>query len=237
MEKAILFKWLSAGTISIPHVLFQHYRDIGLEDDECMLLLHVHTFIESKNPFPTPEQLAERMSLSSSRCIVLLRKLVQHGYLQIQQYEEKENHMYYEAYSLNALWEKLVDHLSQETASNAQEAQLAQESNLYTIYEGEFGRPLSPMECETLKIWLDQDHHSPELITAALKEAVITGKVNFRYIDRILFEWKKNNVTTAQQAREHGEKFRNYQGKKAVRSDSAPPQQPISAPMYNWLDQ
>ena len=57
-------------------------------------------------------------------------------------------------------------------------------------------------------MWLDEDQHSPEIIKAALKEAVISGKLNFRYIDRILFEWKKNGIKTVEQAKEHGKKFR-----------------------------
>ncbi len=87
------------------------------------------------------------------------------------------------------------------------------ENNLYTIFEQEFGRPLSPLECETLAMWIDQDEHDASIIKAALREAVISGKLNFRYIDRILFEWKKNNIQTVEQARQQGNKFRQYQRK------------------------
>ena len=40
-------------------------------------------------------------------------------------------------------------------------------------------------------MWEDRDQHHPNLIQAALREAVMSGKLNFRYIDRILFEWKR----------------------------------------------
>ena len=45
--------------------------------------------------------------------------------------------------------------------------------------EEEFGRPLSPLECETLAIWQDQDQHDAILIKHALKEAVLSGKLSF----------------------------------------------------------
>lgn len=34
---------------------------------------------------------------------------------------------------------------------------------------------------------------------------------NFRYIDRILFEWKKNGIKTVDQAQNQGRKFRANQ--------------------------
>ena len=51
----------------------------------------------------------------------------------------------------------------------------------------------------------DQDQHHPNLIQAALREAVMSGKLNFRYIDRILFEWKKNGIKTVDQAQNQGQ--------------------------------
>ena len=52
------------------------------------------------------------------------------------------------------------------------------------------------MECESITMWLDEDGHPVEIIRAALKEAVLAQKLSLRYIDRILFEWKKKNVKT-----------------------------------------
>ena len=87
------------------------------------------------------------------------------------------------------------------------------DGQLYQRFEAEFSRPLSPIEAETLSMWLDEDGHKTELIIAALREAVVSGKLNFRYIDRILFEWKRNGVQTLQQAKAYGEKFRKHQTK------------------------
>ena len=56
-----------------------------------------------------------------------------------------------------------------------------EERNLFTIFEKEFGRPLSPMELETISGWVDADRYPDELILLALKEAVFAGKLHFRY--------------------------------------------------------
>lgn len=80
--------------------------------------------------------------------------------------------------------------------------------NLFVQFEQEFGRPLTPMEVETINGWLDQDRYADELIRFALKESVFAGKLHFRYIDRILLEWSRNRVTTVEEARLHAQKFR-----------------------------
>ncbi|MDQ0192939.1 DnaD domain protein [Paenibacillus wynnii] len=80
--------------------------------------------------------------------------------------------------------------------------------SLFSIFEKEFGRPLSPMECETISGWLDQDRYPEELILLALKESVFAGKLHFRYIDRILLEWSRNRVKNAQDVKAYSQKFR-----------------------------
>ncbi|MFC5467717.1 DnaD domain protein [Cohnella suwonensis] len=80
--------------------------------------------------------------------------------------------------------------------------------SLFSQFEQEFGRPLTPMEYETITSWLDQDQYADELIRFALKEAVFAGKLHFRYIDRILLEWSRNRVTNVEEARLHAQKFR-----------------------------
>ena len=106
------------------------------------------------------------------------------------------------------------------------------ETGFVTKFEREFGRPLSPMECEILVKWLDEDKLSDDLILAALKEAVFAGKLNFKYIDRILFEWKRNRVETVEQAKQHASQFRK---KGALYQSSGQKRQVDDFPFYNWL--
>src|SRR5690606_7359606 len=113
----------------------------------------------------------------------------------------------YEKFSIYPLWERILDHLEMKTMSNNQVVQKNEEGEIFSIFEQEFGRLLSPMEIETISMWLDTDNHSPALIKAALKEAVLAGKISLRYIDRILFEWKKKNITSIKQVEKHAEQF------------------------------
>ena len=63
--------------------------------------------------------------------------------------------------------------------------------------EKEFGRTLSPTEYEIIKAWLD-NNISEDIIKEALKEAVFNGVSNLRYIDKILYEWKKLGIETVE---------------------------------------
>ena len=67
--------------------------------------------------------------------------------------------------------------------------------DIFSTFEKEFKRPLSSMEIEIIKAWLEK-MYSEDLILAALKEAVYNGATNIRYIDTILYEWNKNNLKT-----------------------------------------
>ncbi|MBM7681432.1 DNA replication protein [Pullulanibacillus pueri] len=232
MEKELLIEFLTNGGLTIPRLLIENYSELGLNEEQCLMVIHIYSFIKEGNTFPTPDELARRMSCDSSQCSNHLRMLVQSGFLEIKQ--EKDRSVYTESYSLDPLWERLI---SLKFLTKNTETKMEQEDALYTIFEKEFGRPLSPMECESLTMWMDQDQHSPEMITAALREAVISGKLNFRYIDRILFDWKKSGVRTLAQAKSHGEKIRGrYTATSSKKPSDKPNHRQTKIPMYNWLD-
>jgi DNA replication protein len=226
-----LLAWLQEGNISIPSFLLEHYAKMGLTEQEMMLLIHLHHFQKKGNDFPTPDEISEVMTLSSLDCLNLLRKLIQKGYIEIIE-EMSENSILTEKYSLLPMQEKMVTHfLALQKASEAKSIKKEEES-LYSIFEKEFGRPLSPFECETLGMWMDE-HDNPALIKSALREAVISGKLNFRYIDRILFEWKKNGIKTEAQAKEYAQKFRAYQKRERKWMEQTEQKE---FPFYNWLE-
>lgn len=231
--KSSIISWIQEGTITIPVMLLSEYRNIKLNETEFALLLHILSFIEKGNEFPTPEELSSSMTISTSECTDILRKLIQRGFIEIID-TYSEDGIRFEKYSLDPLWERLVDQFLLRQKNVKDINQHSMEMDLYTCFEKEFGRPLSPFECETLALWMDDDHHDPTIIKAALREAVMSGKLNFRYIDRILFEWKKNGIKTIEQAKLQGQKFRQKQIKgRAPQETSKEP----AVPFYNWLDQ
>lgn len=232
MSKTNLLKWIKEGQISLPISLLTQYKEMKLDEHELVLLLQLIANIEKGNEFPTPVELSSTMTISVSDCSEILRKLIQKGFIEIVDGNTSDG-IRFEKYSIDPLWEKLVDHFLFNEKRKIVEVQKQDEIDIYTCFEQEFGRPLSPFECETLALWLDDDHHDPIIIKSALREAVISGKLSFRYIDRILFEWKKNGVKTIEQAKSHGRKFRQYQKGKTTEEKT----KKDALPFYNWLEQ
>lgn len=230
MIKDKLYNWFKEGSLTIPSVLLTHYPKMGLDEKEVMLLLQLQNFIEKGENFPAPSQIADRMTFEESECLFMIQRLIQRGFVMIE--EEVDRTIGDERYSLQPLYEKMItSYLVSQKQEEAVQVQVEGES-LYTVFEQEFGRPLSPFECETLAMWQDDEHH-PDLIKGALRESVISGKINFRYIDRILFEWKKNGIKTVEQAKAQSQKFRSHQ-----KREKKPDNQPVKdVPFYNWLEQ
>jgi DNA replication protein len=226
---------LEQGSVALPVMLFTEYKRLGLSEGEVMLLLHILIFAEKEGtPFPTVSQLEERMSVSSDQVVRWLQSLVRGGFLQIEEAVEPGG-IRSERYSLSPLLQQLAaSYLEREVKASTEETEEETYQTLFSLFEQEFGRPLSPMECETLTQWLDEDGHSEELILAALREAVFCGKVSFRYIDRILLEWQRNHIRTPEEAVEYSRRFRQkgilYQDKKTEKNTD-------SFSLYNWVNQ
>jgi DNA replication protein len=245
-------KWMNKGSASIPYVLLENYKKLQLSDAEMMLILHLHSFAGEGNRFPGLEQFQERMSCSEPELMNMLNRLRKEGFIEIHPSLDEEGSMT-ESYSLEPLWQKLMRYIclstdtsvEQEVASAAdaypawpsdmedQEDLKKIEGEVYRRFEQEFGRPLSPIECETIALWIDEDRYESHLIFLALREAVISNKLSLRYIDRILFEWQKNGISTPEQVREHSKKFRQPQISKAKSKD---PSQQVEFSFYNWLE-
>lgn len=205
---------MNGGSVVIPAGLLRAYKAIGLSDTEMLLMLQLLMYRQLEQiDFPTPEQLAERLGVTPMAAHQLLGRLMKEGLLSIDEEVDPVTGIRSECYNWDG-WtlrsaEWLSDSARQTLHNSREERELEPKaSDLFTVFEQEFGRPLSPMECETISAWLDQDKYPDELIRFALKEAVFAGKLHFRYIDRILIEWSRNRVTNTDEAKAHTQKFR-----------------------------
>lgn len=69
-------------------------------------------------------------------------------------------------------------------------------------FERELGRFLSPMELEDLEKTIHDDQTDLDLVREALREAVFNGKTNWKYIQAILRNWRKEGITSLRQLEE-----------------------------------
>jgi DNA replication protein len=217
---------LEMEAVQVPAVLLMHYRKLGLQMSELVLLLELVAFKQNqRDEFPSILQLEQVTGMTSDELSLSLRHLMQSGWITIEEMEDPTTGIHSERYNLTGMYQKIGQHMAEEREAAHQSSKnfksgtsedlqddidedLEASRNLFAIFEKEFARPLTPMECETISGWLDQDGYPEELILLSLKEAVFAGKVHFRYIDRILLEWSRNRVKTAEDAKAYTQRFR-----------------------------
>ena len=105
--------------------------------------------------------------------------------------------------------------------------------NVFQEIEKNFGRPLSPIEFESIAAWQTQDHYPDDLILVALQEAVLNQAYSLKYIDRILLSWERKGIRTKQQAVDAITSRRNAKvaDQQQVNSEPLP-----EISLHNWLE-
>jgi DNA replication protein len=215
--------YFSIPYVSFPALFMSEYREIGLLDNEMMLILHIFTFQQlEQTMFPTISDLSNRMSLTADEIFALLQKLVKRGYIRIVPitYEGQVSEQIDLSPVIGMLTRRLHPEPELEPEHHAHLTTIGK--NLFGVFESEFGRPLTAIEYEQIIQWLDKDGYEERIILEALRESVLSGKYNFKYIDRILFEWSKQNIKTVQQLNTHREEYKQKKSETKKTTKSAP---------------
>ena len=101
------------------------------------------------------------------------------------------------------------------TNNNNNSSSIEKRDTIYDFLEQNFGRTLNGIEIEMIKEWNDN-----ELTRYAIKQAVLNGKYNVKYINTILVNYKNNSITTVQQAQEEEKKFKSKKEIKKSRTSA-----------------
>ncbi|MDU5235714.1 MAG: DnaD domain-containing protein, partial [Staphylococcus sp.] len=161
---------------------------------------------EVSNKQPSIEFLQKGSNMEPREITSIIQNLIQRDLLALHVSKDEEG-KFTEYMNLNRFYEKLSDILTQEKNETTHHQTQQNFKDLFQYIEQLFSRPLSPYEIETLNQWIDIDQHDYTLIRAALDEAYSHDKLSFKYVDRILLNWKKNNVTTLEESNKVREKF------------------------------
>jgi DNA replication protein len=205
---------LSLKKTEWPFFFISTYRACGLDERQALFVLQLLAFAQAGNSFPLQDELAVRTGMKSEEIVAILEKLLSLQYLKIDNIFDQNSGIHSEHYNIQPLLEKSIQILAKRKwaeknqTTKKQPPAVVKEKSLFLLFEEEFGRLLSPMECEMINKWIDEDNYPQPLIRYALREAVFAGKLHFRYIDRILLEWHHQRVQTVEQAKQFSAKFR-----------------------------
>ena len=204
-----LVEVLKNNNYQIRKELLFNYKNLNITDSEFIVLIYL---INQSSDIYNPKQISNDLKLSLNDVLELINSLVEKGIIKIDL--KKINNIRTEVIDLETLYEKIAFSLDPKEDK--------QESNIYDVFETEFGRTLSPMEYEIITGWLDSGY-TEELITLALKEATYNGVSNLRYIDKIIYEWGKKGIKTKEDVEKNRKQFKSTEKKEIFD--------------YNWLDE
>lgn len=191
-------KVINAGSTNINNLLIQHFQELQFTSDEFVLFVNLKMFQEQGIHFPATAQLTKNTGFSVPQIYQLTQSLIDKHLIKIES-RTSQNKKYQDYYDLSPAFERLE--AKQQTTPLQDTNNEVQ--NLFQKIEVEFGRPLSPIERQTIQEWLQEDKYSPEIINLALKEAVLNQVYSLKYMDRILINWEKQHITTAAQLQQN----------------------------------
>lgn len=169
--------------LNVPSILFYNYKALNITNEELIFLIYI---MNEKNLVFNPKKISNDLNIGLENVLELIGNLTTKDMISLE--SVTINNIRDEYISIDKLYKKLGYFLISEEVEEKKE-----NSNIFDTFEKEFGRTLSPMEYEIINGWLDSDFNE-ELIISALKEATYNGVSNLRYIDKILFEWKKKGI-------------------------------------------
>ena len=169
----------------IPNYFIKYYKKFDLENNELLMLIYLLNCNEKL--ILDNKKISKDLYLEENEVLNIISSLIEKNYISIEM--SKNNGIIEEYISLDLFYEKINSYLIENDKKD-------NSSDIYSKFEKEFGRTLSPVEYETISKWIESNIPL-ELIEAALKEAILSGVNSIRYIDKILFEWNKKGYKTS----------------------------------------
>lgn len=184
------------GNLVLPTELLFYFHEIFDNSDDFLVWQFFYLQNTTSLEEISPVQIAESIGKSVAEVNRSMSNLTEKGLLQ------------YKTIALNgeieAVFDALpalerLDKIVENHSSVAQAISQNVLKDLVETFQQELGRLLTPFEIEDLTKTIQDDKINPELVTAALREAVFNGKANWRYIQAILRNWRREGITTVAQ--------------------------------------
>ncbi|HGP9034615.1 TPA: DnaD domain protein [Streptococcus pneumoniae] len=213
-----------SGTLVLPSALLLHFKELFPSSDDFLVWQFFYLQNTTGLEEMSPSQIAERIGKEISDVNQSISNLTERGLLQYRTIElNGEIELLFDA---SLALERLDDLFGAVHSSSDQLTPQNQLKDLVETFQQELGRLLTPFEIEDLTKTLKEDGTSADLIKEALREAVLNGKLNWKYIQAILRNWRHEGIKSVAQ----------IGAKRAEREASNPQLTQVSADFRNAMD-
>lgn len=221
LKSSKLVDLLKEGNFVVPIYLFKMRNKFDLAFEDFIFLVYLSN-LGASFPF-NPKSIANDLGYSISDVMMKISILTEKRLVNVAVIKNEKGIME-EYMQLEYFYSKVSNVLLEDI--NFKADNVVPTVNVYETIEEEFGRPLSPMELELVRAWISSGTLE-EVIIEAVREASMKAVYNMSYIDKILYEWKKQGLKTKDAILKYKNKFREE--KKNTKK--------VDVFEYNWLDE
>ena len=214
MKNDKLIDIISDGYIVIPLCLYKLKDKLKLESEEFLFLMYLYN--KGNKIIFNPNTISSDLGIDLATVMRYVSLLTDKDIISVDVMANDKDVME-EYISLNNFYNKLAIVMKDESIDSSNDS-----DTIFSFMENEFGRTLSPTEYEVIKAWIEDNNE--EVIKEAVREAVLNGVSNLRYIDKILYEWKKKGIKNSDDILKDKKKYRDSKNNNVDVFD------------YDWLD-
>lgn len=185
-----------SGNLVLPSELLLNYNRLFSSSDDFLVWQFFYLQNTTALGELSPSQIAEKIGKQVTEVNQAISRLTDKGLLQYRTIElNGEIEVIFDA----TLALERLDQLFEKQAPNQVQSAPNDLKSLVDTFQQELGRLLSPFEIEDLEKSLKEDGISADLIKEALREAVLNGKPNWKYIQAILRNWRHEGIKSVAQ--------------------------------------
>ncbi|HHL0774668.1 TPA: DnaD domain-containing protein [Streptococcus agalactiae] len=208
-----------SGQLTLPSALFFHFKSIFKTADDFLVWQFFYLQNTTNLSDLTPSRIATSLDKTVADINRSISNLTSQGLLDVKTIElNHEIEIIFDTSPVFAKLDKLFEEDNQVIIDN-KTADSNRLKDLVGDFERELGRLLSPFELEDLQKTLQEDQTDPDIVRAALIEAVFNGKTSWNYINAILRNWRREGLTTLRQIEERKQAREDNQMKDLAISD------------------
>ena len=212
-----------SGNLVLPSDLLLHYNQLFSSSDDFLVWQFFYLQNTTALGELSPSQIAEKIGKNVTEVNQAISRLTEKGLLQYRTIElNGEIEVIFDA----TLALERLDQLFEKQTPNQVQSAPNDLKSLVDTFQQELGRLLSPFEIEDLEKSLKEDGTSADLIKEALREAVLNGKPNWKYIQAILRNWRHEGIKSVAQV----------EAKRQEREATNPQNVQVSSDFKNAMD-
>ena len=218
------FDAFKSGNLVLPSALLLHFKELFPSSDDFLVWQFFYLQNTSALDELSPSQIAETIGKELADVNQSISNLTENGLLQYRTIElNGEIELIFDA---SLAFERLDNLLDSQTPAATTPNPQNQLKDLVETFQQELGRLLTPFEIEDLSKTVKEDGVKTDLIKEALREAVLNGKPNWKYIQAILRNWRHEGIQSVAQV----------EAKRAEREANNPKQVQASADFLDAMN-